>query len=1465
MTSDDTQDRPPKRRGRRILLVLAAAIVLLVAFAPTILSIGPIRRYALDAANARLPVRLEAEGWGLSWFAGQQVEGLSVRMPDGTRVATVARASIDESLLAILTDHSRLGPVRVEGAEVWTDGLKRAVEAFSTEEPDEPPEPKPPAPPLPAAPLVVPDAVVAEDLVIHAGPATVRVTQARFEKGAEADNFRADLHLRHGQASGTASVEATLTGLSSDWQGPQALGVEGAVACADLPVGALWAVAAEFGVPLQGGGVLTAKAAFSRGRTGDIALRVTTFTATGLSLTGEALHGDTPALETLTLTADATYAAGLVTVNAFDLQAAVVTMQARGTFALAATEAAQPTGTGSAALTLQVGRIAQMLPKTLGLHEDLTIEAGTFQATVEAASDEKRSRLTFDASLRDVRGTRGGERVTLSPVRVVADLEREHAPPPDGEAPAPPDWLALADSVRVNELTATAAAGTLKAAGRMEAFTLDAQLDLAKATEEVGRFVDLEGYGAEGAATIGVKTEGTLASGVKAVLVSDLKDLVLHLGGGGRLAEPRASLKARGGVTFDDQRRLSDLSLDALDLDAATASLTAKGFAQRTAQSWQFDGTANGTGTVANLGGLVAVIIPLLGNDGPPEEKADEAGAGWRDTLVEYALRASGRGGKPAGGRWQLETAAGGALDQAVAVKADASVTDLVWPPTEPDAKPLRIADGTLHADVLYHPDDEAPKITVHAIRANVAGVSAVVQGPATVELEGPATLEGALDVVAAANLRTLTETLAPLDLMPEEPTFAGDVKVRLTASPGMDARTIAKAKLTVVGEKVEAAWPDGRGFSDPLPRFTAEADLLRRTSEGASDPAGGLADAADALDAVEITEWSLATVAGSLTGTAGIKRAKTGWHWQMTAGGDGAIRPLAQTIANLRGQPAGELRGLWNLKAAYDSRTHSLTATANATNLTVPQEGDEPKPDLRLDEIHLQAAAALTEDNRLRIDTADLTGPGITLKAKGMVQLPSDDATTSADGTVTAKADLARFAQVLRPFGLLSEGVYLAGTADFDGEVASHADGFTGKGTLDIVELDVRMPESKTAIQESQVHLPIRIAYHKGKRRWDVFSQEMKAQTASGTWRVAMTETDADPLLEVMCDLEFDAARVRTVLGERLPATVRLSGPWRLAADVAGPLPDAELWHRRIARLTGQGRLDVKRFEYETLAGGDGTVHWTIGEEKILLSPDPENPSRLALAGGHANLGGYVDLSGEVPRLVISERLRVIDSVPLGGKQVHDYLRYASPVLAVVVPISVKGNLSLALDSLVVPLGDDPNEKDLPEEQKTPIATRVAAAGEYWIDDFQTELIAPLGKLIQAGGGQAQTIVHTFGPVRVVMQRGILHIQEHDLRYAEAVSLRFGGTIGVDKRMNVIIGVPLTREMLPRSVSAAPYLKDIVIPVPLTGTIDRPRLDARAFFKGLEKIVANMAAEAIKREALDRLGDWLKGTLKKK
>jgi hypothetical protein len=230
-------------------------------------------------------------------------------------------------------------------------------------------------------------------------------------------------------------------------------------------------------------------------------------------------------------------------------------------------------------------------------------------------------------------------------------------------------------------------------------------------------------------------------------------------------------------------------------------------------------------------------------------------------------------------------------------------------------------------------------------------------------------------------------------------------------------------------------------------------------------------------------------------------------------------------------------------------------------------------------------------------------------------------------------------------------------------------------------------------------------------------------------------------------------------------------------------------------------------------------------------------------VADGTVTLAGRIDLAAETPHLVIDERVRAVEGVSLAGEQVRAYIKYASPVLAA--SVGAKGRLHLDVVSLDVPLAEGAGDQ----------ATAVL---EYQIEEFQTQLFGPLGKLILAAGAQAQSVPQTFGPVRVTLADGAFTIPEHNLQYTETVSLTFGGRIGLDKRMNVIVGVPVTEALLAQykvSERAVPYLRDVVLAVPLGGTIDEPELDKQA----LGKRIAELALEAIRRETLKHLGDWLR------
>jgi len=1517
-TPDDappTEAHPRRRRrwGRWGLVAAAVLLLLVLAFLPQILSLGPCRRYALGQLNRRLPVRVAVADWSLSWFGAQEVEAVEVRsqrVPHGTAegrpAARVQRVTLRQGLAALLLDRSRIGPVRITGAEVWADELEAALAAGAEPEPERIPAEAPPArpgpptegeapepapPPTPAAQPeptavepgpapIIPESVYLEDLVLHADEGRLRVLKASLRRGEARDAFEADLQVIHGHRTGSARVTGSVTGLSSDWRGADAVGLEAVLSCTDLPLAPLVALGGA-GEAVQVTGAVTGETTVSRSRDGRVAMK-TDLRGTGLEASGEALGADRPALQTLTLTAEATYDQGALTVAALALDSPVGTARASGTFALAASDEA-PAGSGSAHVEADLARIAAMLPDTLNLHEDLTIEGGTFIADADAASDGSSSRLHLVADLTEFRGTRAGQAVTLTPLHLDADLARAHAASEPADeaapetAPAPadePTWFAMAETIEVKTLVLAGGFGAVEATGRLNHLVLDADLNLARATEEVERFADLGGYGAAGTAVVhletglnGTRTDrrdgGTLTASTRATL----KDLVLRLPGEVRLREPEAVLSAEVAVILDDRRRLASAELADLALEARTASLTAGGTLRRAGQGWAFEARAAGGGTVANLAGVAAAVLPSLMSEEPAEPDADEAdtpaeprSAGWVETVLPGLRRAAGTDGPAADGAWTVTLEAGGTVGQALAVKTDTAVSGLLVPPVAEGEEPFRLDEASLSADVLYAPG-EARQVTVNALAVTVPGAGLTVEGPTTVTIQGPATrLDRPAAATAVLDLPALAAMLRPLGYLPADPKIAGRATITFTVTPGAEPASPGvagyaareeggptKATLAVRAEQVDLAWSDGRGYTDPLLRVAATGTLSR--------------DEAGQARTVEVAEWSVATAAGSLKGTARGERTPAGWRWDADARGEGPIGPVAHTIARLLGAEPTPIEGVWTLAATYTGRQTAVAVDLSATDLTIPREArpegtrtgrpEEPTADVHLDDVHLAARAAVGADGQVRVDQASVTAPGLTAEAEGTVRLPTpDQPRPSADGHVEAAVDLARLALVLRPFGTLGEGDRLAGNATFAGEVRTDPTGLGGSGTVTLTDLEVHLAEAGSTFREAEARLPVAFAYVNAKRRWEIAAKDMSAATVSGAWRVAVEEADPAPpkgirteRLDVACDLAFDGGRVREALGQALPETLRLSGPYRVLVRLAGPLPAEGPWHRRLASMEGDGLIEVGHFTYVTLAGGEGTVRWDLADGSLRLSPDPDEMSRLTLADGTVTLAGRIDLTGREPHLVIAEPVRAIEDLPLAGEQIREFLKYASPVLAA--SVGASGRLTLDVQALDLPMAEGAGDR---------------AVGDfaYHIDEFQTQLMGPLGRLVEATAAEPQSIAQTLGPVQVRLRDGVFHVPEHDLRYTETVSLRFGGRIGLDKRMNVMVGVPVTRALMQRynvSERAMPYLKDVVLAVPLSGTIDAPEIDSKA----LAKRLGELALEAIKRETLKRLGDWLK------
>jgi len=440
---DEPPETPRRHWGRRLAAVVLLAVVLAVVFLPQILSLGLVRRYAMDEANRRLPVRVEVRGWSLSWFGEQAVDGVAVRTRAGRPALAIDRVTLDRGLWDLAMDRTDVGPVRIAGGEAWADALDELVAevreptpvpepsepgeepGVPPEEPEVPPEPPPPEPPAPEpeaptgpgpAPLV-PELVEVSGFTVHAGEDLVRIETATFTRGRgedPRDTFQAEVEAVYGNQRGTFSAQGHITGLSSDWQGTGRLGGEVVVTAASLPLAPLVTAAAPAGA-IQVSGTVGGTVSVNRSREGRLLVR-TGLTGSGLQASGKVLRGDTPALEALTLKTEATVDQGAVTVGALAVTAAtaeadaaageaqasasrqVAAVTASGTFALAA-EGAPPAGRGTATIDLDLGRLAPMFRRSLGLHEGLVVESGRLTGRLTAATDAEASTVDLAADV----------------------------------------------------------------------------------------------------------------------------------------------------------------------------------------------------------------------------------------------------------------------------------------------------------------------------------------------------------------------------------------------------------------------------------------------------------------------------------------------------------------------------------------------------------------------------------------------------------------------------------------------------------------------------------------------------------------------------------------------------------------------------------------------------------------------------------------------------------------------------------------------------------------------------------------------------------------------------------------------------------------------------------------------------------------------------------------------------------
>jgi hypothetical protein len=835
-------------------------------------------------------------------------------------------------------------------------------------------------------------------------------------------------------------------------------------------------------------------------------------------------------------------------------------------------------------------------------------------------------------------------------------------------------------------------------------------------------------------------------------------------------------------------------------------------------------GSIAAEGAVARALGLADSILTFVA-------AKDASGKGSAPTFLHQI---AGTGGTLPAGRWKIDAKAASTAGQSLSASFEVQANDVALRLDPKHTGPVNIAGVSL-TGTAQQPEGGPWHFVVTDGRVTTPEINLAARAdvtlPADFNLDA---LSGTVAAQANISLATATKTLRSFGLMPEGTDAAGSAAVTLQAKAG--AERGIEAAVTAKAADLAIAWAEGRKIAQPTLNAAVTATATR-------DAKGGISE-------VNVSQWTVEVPAARLEGTATVKPAGEAWAYHVAANGNGDIQQLAQIIASATGGKPSTIRGQWTMKGEVDEDAagQRINVAAAAKDLVVPSGVEQP-PELRLADAGVVASAAIAPSGAIEIKQATVTGPGITAKAAGTVRLPKDKADKmAADGAVSLRANLAELAKLLQPFGLLAPKSTLAGTADLDAKVASSAKGISGSGTLAVTGLDLSLAEAGIVIKEPQATVPLTVEYASGERRWATALTGIASATLKGDVSGSWTETASAPILQTECRLAFDGERLTAALGKNLPQGMRLAGPWGASIRVSGPLPSEGAWNQKIARLTGEGAMEIATFQYEKLSGGKGTLRWRLAGGEIIVA-DPAQPSQLTLAGGRLNLAARVDLKGPTARLIIPRTLRLLEDVPLSDPGVQDYIKFGSAVLAG--SVNPEGRLWMDIDSLDLPLAA--------EEKNKAVGT-----GKFRIEKFQSELSGAMATLLAMCGTPNKSPVQTFGPVLVRLAGGVFSISEHKLLLSDDSTLLFHGNIGLDRSMNFEVDLPMTEKMLARFGANATAMQSLVnqkISVPMTGTIDKPHLDDKV----VAKRIGEMVLEAMKRRAIQEFGNILKEGLKPK
>lgn len=272
---------------------------------------------------------------------------------------------------------------------------------------------------------------------------------------------------------------------------------------------------------------------------------------------------------------------------------------------------------------------------------------------------------------------------------------------------------------------------------------------------------------------------------------------------------------------------------------------------------------------------------------------------------------------------------------------------------------------------------------------------------------------------------------------------------------------------------------------------------------------------------------------------------------------------------------------------------------------------------------------------------------------------------------------------------------------------------------------------------------------------------------------------------------------------------TVELSRiNFNLAINFPGKYPAGQP-EKLLANLDAKGNLIFEGAEYMGFDFGPAELQVQIQKGFLTIAPFSTNVNN-----GKLKFAGEVNLGQKPTLLKTPGSLEMVKDVEINDETTRKVLMYLNPIFANAVNVS--GVVNFNCERLAIPLAGGGKED-------------IEVIGTISLNKLRLEASDLLGQILSLSGAKVRGQDITIRPTRFVLRDGFLRYEDMQIDVGDN-PVNFGGAIGLDKSLDMIVTLPYTT--MGRTARVGKEVKGKRITLPLKGRLDKVELDLEALFE---------------------------------